>query len=78
MYQPDRINRVRELFPRLRAVEMEGAAIAQTCYLFKVPALIIRALSDIAGAESPVAFNEFLPIASRHSGEIVQRIIKNF
>ncbi|MDR2020180.1 MAG: 5'-methylthioadenosine/S-adenosylhomocysteine nucleosidase [Treponema sp.] len=78
MYQPERIERVRELFPRLKAVEMEGAAIAQTCYLFGVPALIIRALSDIAGAESPVAFNEFLPIASRHSGAIVQRIVKNY
>ncbi|MDR2758968.1 MAG: 5'-methylthioadenosine/S-adenosylhomocysteine nucleosidase [Spirochaetaceae bacterium] len=78
MYQPERIRQVQELFPKLKAVEMEGAAIAQTCYLFKVPALIIRALSDIAGAESPVAFTEFLPIASRHSGAIVQRIVKNY
>jgi adenosylhomocysteine nucleosidase len=78
MYEQDRINRVRQFFPKIRAVEMEGASIAQTCYLFKVPALIIRALSDIAGAESPVTFNEFLPIASRHSGEIVERIVKNY
>jgi adenosylhomocysteine nucleosidase len=78
MHEPDRINRVRNIFPQIQAVEMEGAAIAQTCYLFKVPALIIRALSDIAGVESPVTFNEFLPVASRHSGEIVQRIVKNY
>lgn len=78
MHDPERIGRVRKLFPNMRAVEMEGAAIAQTCYLFKIPALIIRALSDIAGVESPVAFNEFLPIASRHSGEIVRRIVKNY
>jgi adenosylhomocysteine nucleosidase len=77
MHQPERISRIRELFPKLRAVEMEGAAIAQTCYLFKVPALIIRSLSDIAGVESPVTFNEFLPTASRHSGDIVRRIVKN-
>jgi adenosylhomocysteine nucleosidase len=70
--------RIRRVFPRIRAVEMEGAAIAHTCFLFSVPALIIRALSDIAGAESPMKFDEFLPIASRHSGEIVRRIIRNW
>jgi adenosylhomocysteine nucleosidase len=74
----EKIAQVRRLFPRIRAVEMEGAAIAQTCHLFSVPALIIRAVSDIAGAESPMTFDEFLPIASKHSGEIVRRIVYNW
>jgi adenosylhomocysteine nucleosidase len=78
MVDQERIDRVRELFPKIRAVEMEGAAVAHTCYLFKVPALVIRSLSDIAGAESPITFNEFLPVASRYSGEIVGRIVKNY
>lgn len=33
-------------FPEICAVEMESAAIAQTCYLFQVPFLILRAISD--------------------------------
>lgn len=33
-------------FPEICAVEMESAAIAQTCYLFQVPFIIIRAISD--------------------------------
>jgi adenosylhomocysteine nucleosidase len=78
MHNPERINAVRGIFPGMKAVEMEGAAIAHCCGLFSVPALIIRALSDIAGVESPVAFNEFLPTASKHSAEIVRRIIKNW
>jgi adenosylhomocysteine nucleosidase len=78
MHDPQRIAVVRELFPKMRAVEMEGAAIAHTCNLFKIPALIIRALSDIAGTESPIKFSEFLPIASKHSAELVRRIIKNY
>jgi adenosylhomocysteine nucleosidase len=57
---------------------MEGAAVAQTCHLFSVPGLIIRAVSDIAGTESPVTFDEFLPVASKHSGEIVRRIVRNW
>lgn len=77
MHEPERIAEVRRLFPEVKAVEMEGAAVAHTCFLFKVPALIIRALSDIAGIESPVTFNEFLPVASKYSTEIVRRIIKN-
>ncbi|MDR2305486.1 MAG: 5'-methylthioadenosine/S-adenosylhomocysteine nucleosidase [Treponema sp.] len=68
---------IRKNFPEARAVEMEGAAIAQTCAAFQVPSLIIRALSDVANSESPVDFSEFLPMASKHSAEIVRRIIKN-
>jgi len=76
MHEPERINEVRRVFPDVDAVEMEGAAIAHTCCLFSVPFLVIRALSDIAGTQSPVSFDEFLPIASKHSSKIVIRIIK--
>jgi adenosylhomocysteine nucleosidase len=78
MDKPDRINAVRTTFPNLRAVEMEGAAVAHTCFLFSVPSLIIRAVSDVAGTESPVTHDQFLPVASQHSGEIVRRIVRNF
>ena len=77
MHRPDDVAKLRRLFPDVAAVEMEGAAIAHCCKLFSVPALVIRALSDIAGAESPVAFEEFLPIASKHSAEIVRRIVRS-
>ncbi|MDR0684111.1 MAG: 5'-methylthioadenosine/adenosylhomocysteine nucleosidase [Spirochaetaceae bacterium] len=63
-------------FPAVRAVEMEGAAIAHACSLFTVPCLVIRAMSDIAGEESPMKFDEYLPIAAKHSSEIVKRIVK--
>jgi adenosylhomocysteine nucleosidase len=76
MYDPERIAAVRKLFPGIAAVEMEGAAIAHCCRIFSVSALVIRALSDIAGLESPVKFDEFLPIASKHSADIVRRIIR--
>ncbi|MDR2397292.1 MAG: 5'-methylthioadenosine/S-adenosylhomocysteine nucleosidase [Spirochaetaceae bacterium] len=77
MHEPDRIAAVRALFPDMKAVEMEGAAVAHSCFLFQVPALIIRALSDIAGTESPMSFTEFLPLAARHSAEIVLRMIRD-
>jgi len=77
MHRPGDIAELRRVFPEVVAVEMEGAAIAHCCRLFSVPALVIRALSDIAGEESPVTFDEFLPVASKNSAEIVRRIIRN-
>jgi adenosylhomocysteine nucleosidase len=76
MHEPERIAEVRRIFPEIAAVEMEGAAIAHCCLLFSVPALVIRALSDVAGTQSPVSFDEFLPIASKHSADIVIRIVR--
>ena len=76
MHQPESIAAVRQKFPNVAAVEMEGAAIAHCCRLFSVPVLVIRALSDIAGVESPVKFDEFLPIASKHSSDIVRYIVR--
>ncbi|MCL2180231.1 MAG: 5'-methylthioadenosine/adenosylhomocysteine nucleosidase [Treponema sp.] len=77
MHDPEKIANVRKVFPNMDAVEMEGAAIAHCCNLFSVPVLVIRSLSDVAGTESPVSFNEFLPVASAHSAQIVLRIVKN-
>ncbi|MDR2149299.1 MAG: 5'-methylthioadenosine/adenosylhomocysteine nucleosidase [Spirochaetaceae bacterium] len=76
MHEPYRISTMRSHFPDIDAVEMEAAAITHTCLLWHVPTVVIRAVSDNADYESPLAFNEFLPIASRHSAEIVRRIIK--
>ena len=76
MHEPERIANTRKIFPDIAAVEMEGAAIAHCCNLFEIPVLVIRALSDVAGAKSPVSFKEFLPVASKHSAHIVMRIIR--
>ncbi|MDR1390436.1 MAG: 5'-methylthioadenosine/adenosylhomocysteine nucleosidase [Treponema sp.] len=75
MHDEQKIAQVVKRFAGIRAVEMEGAAVAQACFLFGVPCLVIRAISDVAGKESPMTHDEFLPIASKHSCEIVRRII---
>ncbi|MDR3122965.1 MAG: 5'-methylthioadenosine/S-adenosylhomocysteine nucleosidase [Treponema sp.] len=78
MHEAGRIEGLRKTFPDIKAVEMEGAAIAHACRLLGTRALIIRSLSDIAGSESPVKFEEFLPVASKHSGSIVRRIVRDW
>jgi adenosylhomocysteine nucleosidase len=64
------------LFPAIKAVEMEAAAIAQTCHQFGTPFIVIRALSDIAGRESNQSFEQFLEKAAQHSAEMVIAIVK--
>lgn len=75
MCQPERINLARQQFPDMEAVEMEGAAIAQVCYQAKIPFVVIRALSDIAGKESPQSFDEFLVTAAKNSGALVEALL---
>lgn len=75
MNDPVRVEKVREYFPQMKAVEMEAAAVAQVCHQFGTPFVVIRALSDIAGKESNISFDEFLPVAAKHSTEIVLKAI---
>ncbi|MCV5307851.1 5'-methylthioadenosine/S-adenosylhomocysteine nucleosidase, partial [Escherichia coli] len=60
MSDPNRVAAIRDKFENLYAVEMEAAAVAQVCHQYEVPFVIIRALSDIAGKESNVSFDQFL------------------
>lgn len=75
MNDPERVERKRGLFPEMKAVEMEAAAIAQTCQQFSTPFIVIRALSDIAGKESGVSFDQFLVTAAKHSAEMIIAMI---
>lgn len=75
MNDPERVARTREVFPQMQAVEMEAAAIAQTCHQFGTPFIVIRALSDIAGKESNLSFDEFLVTAAKHSAEMVMAMV---
>lgn len=76
MNDAERVEQVRGYFPDMKAAEMEAAAVAQVCHQFEVPFVVIRALSDIAGKESNVSFDEFLPTAAKHSTQIVLNVVE--
>lgn len=64
-------------FPETQCVEMEGAAVAQVCYEFGIPFVIIRTISDDADQNSVVDFTEFtVKVSNIYSIEIVKNIIK--
>ncbi|KAB7708696.1 5'-methylthioadenosine/S-adenosylhomocysteine nucleosidase [Bacillus aerolatus] len=76
MSDPERVLAIGKKFTGLQAVEMEAAAIAQVAYQFGVPFVVIRSISDIAGKESGISFEQFLPKAARHSANLVMSIVE--
>lgn len=71
MADPAKVEYARSNFPTMQACEMEAAAIAQTCHLFEVPFVVIRSLSDIAGKQSELSFDEYLVTAAKNSADMV-------
>ncbi|ASV68914.1 5'-methylthioadenosine/S-adenosylhomocysteine nucleosidase [Cytobacillus sp. FSL W7-1323] len=67
---------IQDKFTALQAVEMEAAAIAQVAHAFDTPFVIIRSLSDIAGKESNISFDQFLEKAALHSANLVMKIVE--
>lgn len=55
--------------------EMEGAAIAQACYLNNVPFLIIRAISDKADDSANMDYEEFEAMAIRNSVKLMMEMV---
>lgn len=76
MSDAERVASVKEKFPNLKAGEMEAAAIAQVCYQFKTPFVIIRSLSDIAGKEAGISFEQFLEVAAKNSANLILNMLK--
>lgn len=57
------------------AVEMEGASVAQVCYLCKVPFLVIRSISDIPGNNNVISYEEFLIKSSKKVADLMNEIL---
>ncbi|MGF1772939.1 5'-methylthioadenosine/S-adenosylhomocysteine nucleosidase [Vibrio wakamikoensis] len=74
--RPERQAVIRANFPGVIAVEMEASAIAQTCHQFNTPFVVVRAISDVADKESPMSFEEFLPLAAQSSSEMVVKMVE--
>jgi adenosylhomocysteine nucleosidase len=56
--------------------EMEGASVAQVCFMNAIPHVIIRSMSDKADGSAHVNFTEFTVEASNRSFAIVEDMIR--
>ncbi len=71
----DKLSWLKETFNG-ECTEMEGASVAQVCYLFNVPFVVIRSISDKANHDAKVDFAEFVKLASKNSKDIVVQILE--
>lgn len=55
--------------------EMEGAAIAQVCYLNETPFVVIRAISDKSDGSQSVEYETFKVAAAANCAKIVQYMV---
>ena len=72
----DKIKWLSETFNAL-ACEMEGASIAQTCYLNNIPFVVIRSISDNANTGDHMDFEKFKYLAVENSSQILKEMICN-
>lgn len=68
-------NALVQKLPEVLCVEMEGAAVAQVCFEYDIPFIIIRTISDVANEQSHIDFPLFIStISSRYAVEIIKNI----
>lgn len=77
MQNPEYVQTVRTKFPSMIAADMEAGAIAQICYQYGTPFVVIRALSDIAGKTSSISFDTFLKTAATNAAQLILAVIED-
>ena len=73
----DKIDQIKQHFPDVLAVEMEGAAIAQAAHSLVLPFMVIRAMSDTASHDANITFDEFIIEAGKRSAETLIQLLNN-
>ena len=68
---------IKKEIPKVLAVEMEGAAIAQVAEQEKIPWVLLRVISDNADSEAPFLFTEFIENYNKKSWEIIKIVLSN-
>lgn len=58
-------------------VEMEGASVAQVCFLSHIPFLIIRSVSDVPNNDNVITYEEFLDSSSKKVALAMNKILSN-
>ena len=57
-------------------VEMEGASIAQICYLSHIPFLVLRSISDTPNNDNVITYEKFLESSSKNIADAMHMIIQ--
>jgi len=66
---PVKVSIIKQHFPNAYAIDMEAAAIAQTCHFYGIPFVSIKAISDVADGAAISSFEEMLDTAGKNSAK---------
>ena len=56
--------------------EMEGASIAQVCYLSHIPFLVIRSISDSVNGTNELTYDDFLLLSSKMVAKFMRELLE--
>jgi adenosylhomocysteine nucleosidase len=74
--RPEQKAAILEHLPDISCVEMEGAAVAQVCFEYGVPFLVMRTISDTANEHTVTDFPRFIgEVAGRYALCMIQRLL---
>lgn len=57
-------------------VDMESAAVAQVCWFYRLPLLVIRSISDFADDEAPDTFEQNAEATGRTALSVLELVVK--
>ena len=72
---PKMSNKIATKFDAL-CCEMEGASIAQVCYLSHIPFLVIRSISDSVNGTNELTYDDFLLLSSKMVAKFMNELLK--
>ena len=73
---PAVLQALRDALPDLRAVEMEGAAVAQVAEQEGVPWLVLRVISDGADAAAAQSFEDFVKLYEQQAWRLIEALLQ--
>lgn len=75
---PEEIDFIKTKFPDVKAVDMESASVAQTCYICGIPFAIVRVVSDTPGeGENITQYKDFWETAPQKTFIVLSKILEN-
>ncbi len=72
---PETKERIWKIF-KAKCCEMEGAAVAQTCFLNKIPFVVIRAISDNADEGTEVNYERFMHESAIRAAGLTKKMLE--
>lgn len=74
----DKMHEIISHFPEAKAVDMESCAIAQTCYINKVPFISFRVISDIPLRDTDASqYHNFWDTVAEHSFQTTRAFVES-